>query len=422
MNAVMSCFNWFFGLGGTVFVPIVMFILALVFKASFSKSLRSALYIGIGLTGLNLIINLAVDAMGPVTKGMVSVLHVNLPVVDIGWGNVGVAWTWPGVLWVLLGIIGVNLILVALKLTKTLWVDMWNIWHGEAVAAIMWAVTGSTLVGVLSGVALLIVNMKLGDLHAKKFQEYNGIPGISIVATSATFTATFAMFVEKILNRIPIIKDLDASPEKIKEKFGVFGEPAVIGVLMGLILGLLARLNVNKTLNLSITLASVLVIMPRMLSLIAEGIIPISNSLAKFMKEKFPGRELYMAVDPAVLLGDPSVMASVILLYPLGILMASFLPGNTFIPIASLAVYPYWVGGIVPYTKGNIIHTVIIALLWTIPVTLVASNLAFVTTHACLLTGLFTKQIGTGALFTNWEESGNLLLWVFVHIAHLLGY
>lgn len=419
MDTIMTGVNWFLGLGGTVFVPIIMFILGMIFGCGFSKSLRSALYMGIGLTALNMVIDLSVTAMTPVTNALSTEMHTNFSVIDIGYGNVGIAWGWPGVLGVIVGILVVNIICVALKLTKTLWVDAWNIWHGEAIGVTMWACTGSLTIGIASGILLLVVNMFLGDFHAKKFQEFNGFDGITCVATSATFTATFTMFIMKIINRIPGLKDLDASPEQIKEKFGIFGEMSVIGAILGIVMGVVSKSTVTATLQLAITLATVLVVLPKMLSIIAEGIIPISTGLSKFMKKKFPGRELNIAVDPAILLGDPSVMSTVILMYPISIVLAAVLPGNNWIPIASLAVLPYWVGGIVPYTEGNIIHTLIVAVLWIIPATYIAANIAPITTEAARICGLFTDQIGKGAVFTNWEEGGNILLWILIKISSL---
>lgn len=422
MEVLQSFFDWFFSFGSTVFVPVIMFILCLIFGGGFSKSLRSALLMGIGLTGLNMITDFSVQAITPVVELLGENLGSNLTVIDIGYGNVSAAWSWPGAVIVIIGILAINLLLVVLKLTKTLWVDMWNIWHGEFVAAMMWALTGNIVIGVVSGLALLVLNNKLADYHAKKIQEFNGLDGISVVATSGTFTASWAQFWMWVINKIPGLRDIQASSDQIKKKFGIFGEMSVIGALVGVVLGIVSGYGLVNTAQLAIKLASVLVILPKMLSIIAEGIIPISNSLSKFMKAKFPGRELYVAVDPAILLGDPSVMSTVILMYPISIVIAVIVPGCSFLPVASLACLPYWIGGMVPYTKGNIVHTLIIAILWVIPTTLVASSLAYICTDLCSMTGLFADQIANGAMFANWEEGGNFLLWIFVQISHLFGF
>lgn len=423
MHILTSFFDWFFSLGSTVFVPVIMFCLCLVFRGGFAKSLRTGLMMGVGLIGLQLIVDYSVDAMTPVTKLFAKNLGSSLTVIDSGPGaNVIPSFSWPGFIFVILGILIINFIMILLKWTKTLWVDIWNIWHGEFVAGAMWALTGSIVIGVLSGLLLLVVNTKLADYHAKKIQEFNGFDNVSIVATSGTFTASFAQGCMWIINKIPGLRDINASSDQIKKKFGIFGEMSVIGAIIGVILGTVSGYGFINTAQLAIKLAAVLVILPRMLSILAEAIIPISNILSKFMKEKFPGRDLYVAVDPAILLGDPSVMTTVVLMYPISVFVCSFLPGSKFIPIASLATMPYWVGGMVPYTKGNIVHTVIVATLWIIPATWAASYLAPVTTHLFQATGVLTHQIANGASFTNWEEGGNLLLVVLVKIAEFCGF
>ena len=126
-------------------------------------------------------------------------------------------------------------------------------------------------------------------------------------------------------------------------------------------------LGIAKILGLGMNVAVMMMILPRMVSIIAEGIVPITMSIVQYMRERFKDREIYVAVDCAVLLGHPAVMASTIILFPLLVLLAAVLPGVQMLPIASLAVVPFWAGAVVPYTKGNVVKTVIVLLLYAIP-------------------------------------------------------
>lgn len=92
MSTIMAGVDWFLGLGSTVFVPIIMFVLAMIFGGELTKSIRSALYIGIGLKALGMVIDLSVSAMQPVTEGLSKRLGVDFSTIDIGYGNVNVAW------------------------------------------------------------------------------------------------------------------------------------------------------------------------------------------------------------------------------------------------------------------------------------------------------------------------------------------
>lgn len=422
MNILKGAIDWFIGLGGTYFVPIVMLIIGLVCKAGFAKSLTSSLLIGIGLTGLNLITDFSVQAMQPVTKALSIRLHANFSVVDIGYGSVTAAWGWPGVPWIILGIVVVNIILVTLKLTNTLWVDMWNIWHGSALGVMFWAFTKNLLLGIIAGIVTLVISMFLADFHAKKFQEFNKLEGVTIPAPSATFPATFAFFMMKIIDIIPGLNKIKASSSDIKKKFGIFGENSVVGALLGAVIGLIAGIGVASTIQLAIKLAAVLVILPAMLQFVADGILPITTNLSTFMKDRFQGRKLNIAVDPVMLLKDPSVMSTVVIMYPIAIFLCAFLPGNNFLPVASLAALPYWIGGMAPYTKGNIVYNVILTTIWISLTTIAATQLAPLTTQAAQMTHVLNGVVGGKTLVSCWDEGGNLLMWIVVYFSKLLGF
>ena len=420
MEIIQNAISWFIGLGGTYFVPIVMLVIGLVCRAGISRSVTSALKIGIGLTGLNMITDFCVQAMQPVTEALSQRLNADFSIVDIGYGSCTAAWSWAGVPWVILGILAVNILCVTLKLTQTLWVDMWNIWHGEALGVMFYVFSGNLWIGIAGGVGMLAISMFLGDFHAKKFQEFNHLEGITVPAPSATFPATFAFFAMKIVDRIPGLNKIKISSTDMKEKFGIFGESSVIGAILGVVIGIISGIGSAGVIQLAIKLAAILIILPAMLQFVADGILPITENLSNFMKEKFKGRKLNIAVDPVMLLSDPSVMSSVVIMYPISIFICAFLPGNNFLPVASLAALPYLIGGIAPYTKGNIVYNVLLASIWIIPTTLAATYLAPLTTGAAEITNILGSNVADGTLVSCWDEGGNLLMWLLVRIFNLM--
>jgi PTS system galactitol-specific IIC component len=137
--------------------------------------------------------------------------------------------------------------------------------------------------------------------------------------------------------------------------------------------------------------------------------VPITVSIVQFMRERFKDREIYVAVDCAVLLGHPAVMASSVILFPLLVLLAAVLPGVGMIPIASLAVVPFWAGAVVPYTKGNVIKTVIVILLYSIPFMYLSTLLVGSQTEAYSMMGQFADQISAGVQLGSWDMGGDIL-------------
>ena len=140
MNGIAAAVATFLGnVGSSVLVALVMFILGICFKAGFSKSLRGGLYAGIGLAGLSIIVNTATDALTPAISAFSENFSKDMSVIDIGWGSAGVAFAWPGLAFVIIGTLLVNVILILCKVTKTMWKDIWSIWHGNVLAGFVWA-------------------------------------------------------------------------------------------------------------------------------------------------------------------------------------------------------------------------------------------------------------------------------------------
>jgi len=268
----------------------------------------------------------------------------------------------------------------------------------------------------------------MSDLTAKKYQEFNDMPGIGVPCGTTVQASLFAMPVVWLLDRIPGLKDWDASPEGIKKRFGIVGEPGVLGFLLGVIIGIFAYgtgtgdLGIAKILGLGMNVALMMIILPRMVSIIAEGIVPITMSIVQFMRERFKDREIYVAVDCAVLLGHPAVMASTIILFPLLVLLAAALPGVQMLPIASLAVVPFWAGAVVPYTRGNVVKTVIVLLLYAIPFMYFSTWTATSHTAAYQMMGQYGDQIGQGLKLASWDMGGDILGTFIQGVFRLFGF
>lgn len=429
MGFLSTAVGWLLGLGSSVIVMLVLILLGLIFRVGWQKALRGGITTGVGLAGLFLVVNVIVGALQPAVAEMATRFGIQKALVDVNWADAGIAWGWPGIAGLILSILVVNIVMIFFKLTKTLWVDVWSYWHGSALAGFVWALTGGNVwLGILAGVIYLVCGSLMSDMTAKKYQEFNDMPGIGVPCGTTVQASLFAMPVVWVLDRIPGIKDWDASPEGIKKNFGIVGEPGVLGFLLGVVIGIFSYgtttgdLGVAKILGLGMNVAVMMMILPRMVSIIAEGIVPITMSIVQFMRERFKDREIYVAVDCAVLLGHPAVMASTIILFPLLVLLAAVLPGVQMLPIASLAVVPFWAGAVVPYTKGNVVKTVIVLLLYAIPFMYISTLTATSHTAAFQMMGQYGDQISQGLKLSSWDMGGDILGFIIQSGFKLFGF
>ena len=71
---------------------------------------------------------------------------------------------------------------------------------------------------------------------------------------------------------------------------------------------------------------------------------------------------LNIGMSPALVIGHPTTLVVSLLLIPATLALAVLLPGNQFLPLASLAGMFYVFPLVLPFTKGNVVKTFIIGL------------------------------------------------------------
>jgi len=380
MQGVMGVIQYILDLGPSVMMPIIIFGLSLIFGIKFSKAIRAALIIGIGFIAINLVIGLMVGALGPATTAMVENLNVDLDVMDVGWPiGAAIAFGTSAVVpWVfVLGIL-MNVGLLALNRTQTANIDMWNYWHFIFVAgfvnvALRDTFGATTALVIAVGVSLVgaWMTLKLADWTAPIVQKFFELPGVSLPHMETITWAPIGYAVNWLVDRVPGLKDLEADPDTIREKFGILGETMVLGTVLGLIIALIAYgpnlftdfgTAFANILNTAISLGAVMMVLPRMVAILMEGLLPLSEGAREFITKKFPGREIHIGLDAAVAIGHPANVATGLLMVPIALLLAigmNALGLNRMLPFADLAILPFYAIWAVGFSKGNIVRGVI---------------------------------------------------------------
>ena len=351
-------------LGAMVIMPLFLIVLGLAFRMKPLKAFRSGLLVGIGFQGINLIIGLLGNAVSPAATALAEKVGLNFNIIDVGFPTVGAAaWATPIAALVIPIAILINVIMITLKLTKTLNIDIWNMFHFILAGGIAYLISGSIAVGLVVSAIFSIITLLLADWDSKTWQEYFGLEGTSC-STLATMTSAICSFiVNKIIDFIPVIRDFDINPAKINKLKGI-GDPMFLGFFIGIILSLLGGLPLDKVLNTGVGIAAAMVLLPRMVSLLMEGLAPISRAASDFTKKKLKGRTLLIGMDCALGIGDPTVIAASTIMIPFAVLLAVLLPGNGFLPIVSLTGLTYFCVPAAAYSKGNLFRTIVTMLIF----------------------------------------------------------
>lgn len=358
LKVISGAIQYVIDMGASVMLPIVIAVISICIGVKVGKAIRSGLMIGVGFVGLSLIVDMMNAKLGPAAQAMSERFGLSLSVVDIGWPGVS-PMTWASnIATVAIPVaILVNLIMLVLKWTRTVNIDIWNIWHMTFTGAVAYALTGNFWIGILGVVIHAAISYKLGDLWAPLMADYFELEGLTVPHGTAAYMGPIACVIDAVMDKIPGVRKIDITADSLQEKVGVLGEPIVIGGLLGAVVGFLAGYGPQQALPLGVNMSAVMVLMPKIVKCIMEGLMPLSERAKEVLTKKFGNAEFYIGLDPAILLGDSQVVTSGLMFIPLTLLIAVLVPGNKILPFGDLATIGFFIAIAVAVHKGNIFRT-----------------------------------------------------------------
>lgn len=383
MDVVLDIVQKIMNVGASALLPIMITLLGLYFRMNFFKALKNGLLIGIGFQGLNLILTLLRTTIAPITA-FYEASGAGFTVIDMGWQTLSAAaWASPFAAIVVPAGLVLNFLLIRFKMTKTLNVDIWNYWHVLMSAAIVYylatlfGVTGvpAFIIGFVASMLLLVLDLKVADRIAPKWQEYFGLEG----TTCSTFLHIttiwpIAWACNKLINWIPGLNKANVSLAWVNKKLGAFGDTTILGFIVGALLAIITAQPLDIILQTGVGIAASIILMPRMVALLMEGLTPISKAAKAKMQAKLgEDEEIYVGMDCALGLGDPTTITSALIMIPIVIGLAFIIPGNQFFPIGMLGSLAYSTAIFSMETDGNLLRTILIGIVY-FAFTIVALN------------------------------------------------
>lgn len=431
-----AVFKYIIGLGAAVMMPIIFTILGVCIGIKFGNALKSGLKVGVGFVGLSIVTALLTSSLGPALDSVVGIYDLQLHVFDMGWpAAAAVAYNTAVGAFIIPVCLGVNILMLLTKTTRTVNIDLWNYWHFAFIGAVVYFASDSIAWGFFAAVICYIITLVLADITAKKFQGfYDGMEGISIPQPFCAGFAPFAWAINWVLDKIPGFDKLEIDAEGMKKKFGVLGEPLFLGVIVGIVIGCLTCRTgaeimdkIPYILGLGIKMGAVMELIPRITVLFIEGLKPISDSTRSLIARKFKGAEgLTIGMSPALVIGHPTTLVVSLLLIPVTLLLAVVLPGNQFLPLASLAGMFYVFPLVLPYTKGNVLKSFIVGLVMMVlslyMVTTLASWFTLAAQDVYANTGDAAVAIPEGFAGGSLDFAGSPLAWVIFQCCQNLKY
>ena len=425
-------FSYIIGLGAAVMMPILFFILGVCIGIKPGKALKSGLLVGVGFVGLSVVTALLTSSLGGPLKQMTEIYGLQLGIFDMGWpAAASVAYNTTVGAFIIPVCLAINIVLLLVKATNTINIDLWNYWHYAFIGAVVYFACDSIWWGFFAAVICFIVTLIMADLTTKKFQSYyKDVDGISLPQPFVQGFVPFAEGLNWCMDKIPGFNKLDIDADGLKKKFGVLGEPLLLGVIVGIGIGCLSYpswseivSHIPAILGLGIKMGAVMELIPRITGLFIEGLKPIAEATKDLVSRKFKNSAgINIGMSPALVIGHPTTLVVSLLLIPVTLLLAVILPGNEFLPLASLAGMFYVFPAVLPVTKGNVVKTFIIGLVALIVGLYFVTDLAPYFTQAAqdvfARTGDAAVAIPEGFQGGALDFASSLFSWVIFHLVH----
>jgi len=403
-NQLNDYFLFFVQLGAPAMMFFIITALAMILRTGFLTAMEGGLRMALALTGMAAVISLLSNAFSPALTKFVETTGVSLSVTDLGWAPLATM-TWSSIytLYFALICIATNLLLLFFNKTKTLNVDLFNIWNMSVLGLLIKYYSDSMLVTTLFVMMIYMLTLLNSDVLKKRINDLLGYDenNVTTTAHASLLIAPPVFMLDRLLSRLlPQIDAYDFDAEKLNEKIGFWGSKFAIGVYLGLFVGLLGRLPGSEIFALAFTAGVALELFSIVGMWFAPAIRPLSVGISSLMQRYFQGRKIYVAIDWPILAARPEFWAVCNILAPVLLVIAVFLPGNSVLPLGGILL-TVSAPALLVITRGRIMRMTLIGII-LIPLFLWAATLiASFVTDTSLVTGSYPIGLEAGQLFSS---------------------
>jgi PTS system galactitol-specific IIC component len=388
------------GAGPLFMIFIVFTVIGLIVRLGPLRAIRNGLMIAVGFQGVYIVVDFFLGSVAPAAEQLALRFGGVFTYTDIGWSAfASFAFASP-LAYAIIGLsLLVNLVMIFTKMTDTLNLNIWDFWEAIIATLMVQALTGNVVAGLVFGTFLAWFNLMMSDFNAQRgYCADLGFEGLSFYQGTNVAWGAFGHYVGKLLDKTGL--EAKITPDYIQEKFGVIGEPAVLGGIIGLLMGIGAGFYWTDIVLLMIALATSLVLIPMMSGIVMQALVPVSEAAGSFMKKSSSGKQLFIGVDPAIAVGNTTVLATTVLMVPILLLMAFIIPGAVNHPLADLpSLLFFWVFVVAP-NKFDLIRTLITTTLMGIYGTI--ASIIGVSRWSSLVAENSGVEVAAGTGVTSW--------------------
>lgn len=402
-------------LGWLVMIPILLTICGAAMGLRFGTSVRCAVRVAAALFGLNLMLNSLGSSLSAAVAEIAANHQLALEITDAGWAASSAITSASLVgAWMIPLYIAINWVMLLSRSTRTLNLDLWNLWHVAFLGAMVEQLTDSLAYGLVAAAAMSVILLVFSDRCGWRMARYCQLNGASVANGFATAAVPFGLLVESLLNLIPGRPRLvlDRSPEPRE----ALASPVAWSVALGAIMGILAGRDVYGIAQLAMTFGALAFLAPYLGQALSGAFYPFSEAIAAFSRDKLKSKGgIYLGLSPTSSLGSGTVIVVTLMVAPIITFLAGSIPGNRFLVQGDIVMLPYIIAVIVMVCRGDLVRSLLAGVLASATILWCSSSLAeLFTLGAVTANAELYEQMGT---ISNFCDGGNPLAWVSVQLS-----
>lgn len=368
MEVLKAIILGIYNAGAGVFLPLVFFVVGLFFRMKPGNALRAGLKAGIGLTGVSLITNYLITTLSPVISYYAETSSgARFDIVDVPWSvSAALPFALPISVFLIPCFAVLTVVLVRMKVFHTLQLSIWDYGQQLTVIGFIYVLSGNMILAVACGFLNFIFCLWCGDKYAERWSETLGLEGTtSSNVTQMSMAFPVCWIANKIMDLIPAVKNNNFTPEKISKKIGIFGEPAVIGLIVGMFMAIITKQDITSIFSIGMGVSASIVLIPHTIKIFLDGVGALTQGAQTWAGNKLgEGHKVYIACDMAMSVGSPVVITINSLMIPLAVAFALLVPGFRYFPTGLMGGIIYMVGICTVYCKNDFVRSFVCSALY----------------------------------------------------------
>lgn len=374
MDAFFETLKAFFdAFGNYITVPVIIYVICRIFKTPRKRAFQSSVLVGVGLMGMSFVTTAFGNVLTPLITRMVEVSGLSKPALDIGWQAVAAVCysTDLGMMFIGVGLL-FQIVLWLCKWTDIFMPsDLWNNYSISVWGSLLFLLCGNMPLAFGLMLFVNLVTLLIAESVQKRWSTYYNYPGCAMTAPHHNGDAPMYLVLNVLFSKLGFDK-IKADPASIRKKVGFMGEPMYIGLAIGLILGVVGNIDrlasiegLGNVAQVAVTCSAVMAIFPKIAGMFAAGFGALTEFSRKTLSKSKYGkdRQFIVAVNDALGYGEAATLTTGLIVIPFGILIAFLLPGNLVIPLMVLPSLPYMVEIPVALSNGNVVKSVVMAVI-----------------------------------------------------------